>query len=86
MIDAHRLIKEAKSAAEKSAQLSLGVEKKLKDVQDRVAAMEDSLKETTATTEDSIPEEEDDTKQQIHDLLENYEVLRVAIFETLFTV
>ena len=55
------------------------MEKKLKDVQDRVAAMEDSLKETTATTEESLPEEEDDTKQQIHELLENYEVLKVSM-------
>lgn len=73
-------MKEAKTVAERSSQMSIGLEKKLQEVQDRMSAVEDFIKEAcpTVTTEESLIDEDDpETKKQIHTLLEHYEALKV---------
>jgi len=71
-------VKEAKAAAEKSAQQSLGLEQVLQEIRDRLSAMEDFMKETTAITEESVAEEEDsETRRQLNDLMEKYATLKV---------
>lgn len=74
------LVTEAKQVADKSVNVASTLEWHLGEVKDRVAAVEDFMKETTAMTEDSVDYEDDSpTKQQIQELFENYENLKLRL-------
>lgn len=65
-------------AAEKSVQMSRGLEIQLGEMQERLVGMEGLIKETTVGSEASASMDEDsEIKKQIHDLLDNYESLKV---------
>eukprot|EP00210_Caulerpa_lentillifera_P001113 g1074.t1 len=74
------LMTEAKQAADKSAHVVMTLERHLAEVKDRVVAVEDFMKETTATTEDSVDDEDDIlTKQQIQQLFDKYDNLKLRL-------